>query len=276
MMAILVYGSLVPDIVFQVPRLPAKGEDLPAGDVRVVAAGGGGNVALALAAWGYDVRVSGNSVGTDPLGRFMADELERHGVSSPDGFVNPAGVTVPNGILVTPDGERTIIGSEYARVAWLPVGRWDGVEAVLVDAYSGRAGATVITAAAARGLPIVGTDRIGSEVSELSVLLWSGDEHADPEAARAIAASGPWVVVTGGPGPIAIHGPDGSARQITPPPHGVRDSTGAGDVFAAAVVAGLGDGLEVMDALEQAADVASRYVARPRDSGIPTLTRLEP
>ena len=275
-MAILVYGSLVPDIVFRVPHLPRRGEDVPAGDVRIVAAGGAGNVAVALAGWGYPVRVSGNAVGTDPLGRWMAAELDRLGIAVPDDFVQPSGMAPPNGILVTPDGERTIIGSDYQRVSWLPVGTWDGIDAVMVDAYSAAAGATVIERAAAAGLPVVGADRTGPEVSDLTVLLWSGDEHPDVTAARETAARGPWVAVTRGGEPITVYGPDGSHSEITPPPVEARDSTGAGDVFAAAVVAGVGEGKSVIGALEQAADVASRYVGAGRDSDLPPLTRLGP
>jgi len=113
-MAILVYGSMVPDIVFTVPRLPQRGEDVPARSVNVVAAGGGGNVAVALAGWGYDVIAGGNSVGDDPLGRWVATEFAARGISTPQQFVAPEGVTAANGIIVTPDGERTIIGSDYS------------------------------------------------------------------------------------------------------------------------------------------------------------------
>lgn len=273
-MAILVYGSFVPDIVYLVDRLPHKGEDLPASDVRVVAAGGGGNVGAALAGWGYRVRAGGNSVGVDALGLWMASELARLGIAIPEDFVSPSGVTTPNGILVTPDGERTIIGNDYARVTWLPVTDWGGVTAVMVDAYSGDAGAAVIGEAARRNLPVVGADRTGPELAQLSVLLWSAAEHPEPAEARTAAMGGPWVAVTGGSGPISVWSPDGAVREIRPPAHAVRDTTGAGDVFAAAVTAGVSDGADVPAALEQAADVAARYVARDRDSEIPPLTSM--
>ena len=273
-MAILVYGSFVPDIVYRVARLPHKGEDLPASGVRVVAAGGGGNVAVALAGWGYRVRAGGNSVGIDALGTWMASELARLGISLPEHFVSPSGVTAPNGILVTPDGERTIIGNDYARVTWLPVTDWDGVSAVMVDAYSGDAGSAVIGEAAGRALPVVGADRTGSELAGLSVLLWSAAEHPEPAEARAAAMRGPWVAVTSGSGPIVVWSPDGSVREIRPPAQVVRDTTGAGDIFAASVTAGVSDGADVPAALERAADVAARYVARSRDSEIPPLTSM--
>lgn len=275
-MSILVYGSLVPDIVFTVPRLPQRGEDVPARSVNVVAAGGGGNVAVALAGWGYEVIAGGNSVGDDPLGRWVATEFAARGISTPQQFVSPAGATAANGIIVTPDGERTIIGSDYSMVTWLPVETWDGVEAVMVDGYSGRAGATVIARAAERGIPAVVGDRSGPEAVGATMLLWSTEEHPDPAEAATAAATGPRVVVTNGPDPITVYEPDGSTFSVTPEPHPARDSTGAGDVFAAAVTAGVADDLPLLAGLERAADVTARYVAAGRRSEIPPLTRLAP
>lgn len=274
-MSILVYGSLVPDIVFTVPRLPQAGEDVPADSVVVVgAAGGGGNVAVALAGWGYEVEASGNSVGDDPLGRWAADEFSRLRIGLPDGYVAPGGVTAANGIIVTPDGQRTIIGSDYAAVAWLPVTDWSGIGAVMVDAYSGTAGTAVVAEASRRSLPVVGTDRTGSATAGLSTLLWSAEEHPDPNEAVATAATGPLVVVTDGPRPAVVYQPDGTTQRFTPEPHDVADSTGAGDVMAAAVTAGLSDGIGLEATIRQALDVASRYVAGGRRLEIPPLTRI--
>lgn len=275
-MTILVYGSLVPDITFRVPRIPTLGDDVPASHVTLTAAGGGGNVAVALAAWGFEVRVSGNSVGTDPLGRWTAAQLKGRGIGLPAGYVSDAGVTTPNAILVSPDGERTIVGNDYRSVTWLPVDRWDDVAAVMVDAYSGAAGARVIDEAAERGLPVVATDRTGPETARVSVLLWSRDEHSAPAEAAAIAATGPVVAVTDGAGPVVVSVPDGTSYEITPPPHPARETTGAGDVFAAAVVAGLSTESPVRSALAGAAHTAAAYVAAGRDSEFPPLTRMAP
>ncbi len=273
-MRILVYGSLVPDIVFVVPRLPIAGEDVPAGKVTVVAAGGGGNVAVALADWDFDVVVGGNSVGDDPLGRWVAEAFAGRDIELPAGFVSKAGVTAANGIIVTPDGERTVIGSDYQRVTWLPVSSWEGITAVMVDGYSGEAGAIVIGEASDRGLPVVGSDRTGPSTTRLSMLLWSGHEHPDPAEAAATAANGPIVVVTNGPGPVVVFLPDGSTFEVIPKPSDARDSTGAGDVFAAAVTSGLADGLPTAATLERAVDVTGRYVAGGTRSEAPPLTTL--
>jgi ribokinase len=274
-MAVLVYGSLVPDIVFSVPRLPQAGEDVPGHSVEVVAAGGGGNVAVALAGWGFVVMAVGNTVGDDPLGRSVEAAFGHLGIETPAGLVTAGGTTPANGIIVTPDGERTIIGSDYASVAWLAVPGWDDVTAVLVDGYSGPAGTAVIEEAANRGLPAVGTDRVGPGTRHLTVLLWSGDEHPDASEAALTASEGPTVVVTNGPDPIEVYGRDGSTFQVVPDRRVAVDSTGAGDVFAAAVTAGLADGLATPLALERAADVAARFVSLERASGVPPLTTLE-
>ncbi len=268
-MAILVYGSLVPDIVFMVPRLPLAGEDVPASSVSLKAAGGGGNVAMALAAWGYDVTSSGNSVGEDPLGRWAADRFTAAGITLPANFVMADGVTAPNGIIVTPDGERTILGSDYQRVTWLPVPEWENIAAVMVDGYSGTAGAAVIEGASDRGLPVIATDRVGPGTVGLTMLLWSASEHPDSGEALTHAVRGPFVAVTGGPDPIIVYTPDGSTIHLAVEAAEAPDSTGAGDVLAAGVVAGLSEGLSPLTSLERAADTATRYVAEGRDSPPP-------
>jgi len=272
-MAILVYGSLVPDILFRVARLPAAGDDVPANSVSMVAAGGGGNVAMALAAWGYDTMAAGNSVGEDPLGRWAAEQFEQAGVRLPAGYIAADGVTPPNGIIVTPDGERTIIGNDYQQVTWLPVETWDGVNAVVVDAYSTTAGGTVLVEAASRGIVAVGSDRT-DHLTDLTVAIWSASEHPDPAEAQAAADQGSLVVVTAGPNPIVLYSAGQSPLEVPVEPVVAPDSTGAGDVLTAGVVAGLSDGLTPIEAVTQAADVASRYVAGRRESQVPPLSRL--
>jgi sugar/nucleoside kinase (ribokinase family) len=123
---------------------------------------------------------------------------------------------------------------------------------------------------------VVAADRRGQDAAGSTVLLWSADEHPDPAEAMTAAASGPRVVVTSGPDPIMIYEPNGSAYSVTPDPHPARDSTGAGDVFAAAVTAGVAEALPAVAGLERAADVTARYVSAGRRSDIPPLTRLAP
>jgi len=108
------------------------------------------------------------------------------------------------------------------------------------------------------------------------MLLWSTEEHPDPAEAATAASTGPKVVVTSGPDPITVYEPDGSSFSVAPEPHPARDSTGAGDVFAAAVTAGVAEDLATVAGLQRAADVTARYVAAGERSKIPPLTRLAP
>jgi len=246
---------------------------VPASSVSMVAAGGGGNVAMALAAWGYDTMAVGNSVGEDPLGRWAAEQFEQAGIRLPAGYVASDGVTPPNGIIVTPDGERTIIGNDYQRVTWMPVQTWSGVNAVVVDAYSAAAGGTVLAEAARQGMVTVASDRT-DHLPDLTVVIWSASEHPEAAEAQAAADQGPLVVVTAGPNPIVLYSAGQSPSEVPVEPVSAPDSTGAGDVLTAGVVAGLSDGLTPIAAVAQAADVASRYVAGRRESQVPPLTRL--
>lgn len=275
-MAILVYGSLVPDVVFRVPRLPKAGEDVPASSVSIGAAGGGGNIAMALASWGYSPVAGGNSVGEDPLGRWAAEQYVAAGVLLPAGYVSPNGVTPPNGIIITPDGERTIIGNDYEQVTWLPVEDWDGIDAVVVDNYSGEAGRRVIEQSVERGIITVASDR-EDHLGGLAVVIWSASEHPHPAEAQAAADQGPLVAVTAGPRPIVLYSSGQPAVEVPVESVAAPDSTGAGDVLAAGVVAALSEGVSPMEAVARAATAATRYVADRPESQVPVppVTKIE-
>lgn len=269
---ILVYGSLVPDLVYHVPRLPGPGEDIPSHSIRMHPAGGGGNVACALAAWSYRVRGRGNQLGDDGLGRWMRDQLVEREVDVSDDFLWAGALTPSCAIMVTPDGERTMVGSDYAGVRWLEVTDrdWDEVGVAVVDRYSGEAGAAVAAEASRRGIALVGSDLTGAAAQLARLVVWSRAEHPDPAEAAALTKTGPAVVLTNGAGPVLAFDQD---REITVNPPAVKaaDATAAGDVFAAACAAGIADNLNLEEIVRRAAVVTARFVTTGRAGGIPPL-----
>ena len=74
---------------------------------------------------------------------------------------------------------------------------------------------------------------------------------------------------------MIVYEPDGTTHRFTPEPHTVADSTGAGDLFAAAVTAGLSDDIGDEATIRRAVDVATRYVAAGQRLEIPPLTRMD-
>lgn len=99
--------------------------------------------------------------------------------------------------------------------------------------------------------------------------------HDPAAAAGALAGLGPGLVVVkmGGAGAVAW----AEGRIITVPPRRVvvADPVGAGDAFAAGLIADLARGRSVPEALETAAAVAAVDVACPGDwEGLPTRSEL--
>jgi sugar/nucleoside kinase (ribokinase family) len=107
-------------------------------------------------------------------------------------------------------------------------------------------------------------------VNEVEATSLSGiDDTAD--AARALHAAMPrnaiLVVKCGPDGALAI-GPDGAVARAAAPKVDVVDTIGAGDVFNAAFLAALADGMPLADCLAAGTTVASRAVStRPRSYG---------
>ena len=83
MISALCYGSINPDIVHRVAAFPAPGDDVRSVDARLTYGGGGANPAVALAAWGATTAVVGNTLGDDPLGRWMIDDTDKRSTPIP-------------------------------------------------------------------------------------------------------------------------------------------------------------------------------------------------
>ena len=109
------------------------------------------------------------------------------------------------------------------------------------------------------------------------VALLTGEPAGDPlTAARAMAALGPRTVVVklGAEGAVAWD--DGTAHRVPPVPTQVVDPVGAGDAFAAGLLADLARGRPMVEALATAAAVAAVDVSCPGDwEGLPTRAELD-
>jgi 2-dehydro-3-deoxygluconokinase len=95
-------------------------------------------------------------------------------------------------------------------------------------------------------------------------------------AARALAALGPRTVVVklGAAGAVVWH--DGAPMEVAAVPTTLVDPVGAGDAFAAGLLADLALGRPVTEALETAAAVAAVDVSCPGDwEGLPTRAELD-
>ena len=289
--AVVVVGDVATDVVVVLTGDPAPGSDRPA-SISTRGGGAAANVAAHLARLGVPVTLAG-CVGDDPAGAGLAAELTAAGV-------RPALRTVP-GVptgtivsLVEPGGQRSFLADRGANLALTaadvpvpPAGghlyvsgytlldprpRDAGLEA-LRNALA--AGCTVSVDPASTGpLADYGMDRWLGDTAGATLLLPNADEARlltgcrDPEeAARALAGRYPVVAVKlGADGALWASG--GLLLHRPAHPTTVVDTTGAGDAFAAGLLAAWlrapeGDPAVALDAgLARAAAVVRRPGAR--------------
>lgn len=246
-----VIGDLVEDIVVWTSGPTRRGTDNPATITRS-RGGSAANVAARAAALA-PTRFVGR-VGDDAAGGWLTSALDAAGV---DVRVQRAGRTGSVVVVVDPsDGERTMYPDRGASAeletvdhAWLT-----GTTLLHVPAYGlavepaagsilgaieyvRRRGAQVsIDVSAVTVVEAYGRDRFATLLDELrpEIVLANADEAAALDLAGRRPVPGGAVVIKDGPRPARVILDDGSCRAVEAVPVGaVRDTTGAGDAFAA-------------------------------------------
>ena len=257
---VVVVGDVATDVVVRLSGNPAPGSDRPA-SIRSRGGGAGANVAVHLARAGVPVVLAG-CVGDDPAGTALAAELAADGVRLHLRTVAGAATgTVVS--LVEADGQRSMLADRGANLALrpgdvpaLPPGGHLHLSGyTLLSEESRAAGLAALAAAAAAGCTVsldpasrhplraYGRQRWRADTAGVTLLLPNADEareltgHTEPaDAARELATRHRIVVVTLGPdGALWVSGDDVVHRPAVPTQ--VVDTTGAGDAFAAGLLA---------------------------------------
>lgn len=284
-MTLLVVGSVNADLTVRAPHVPAPGETVLGGDVRVSPGGKGANQAVAAALAGARVALCG-AVGADPFREEALRGLTRAGVD----LTRLHTLDAPTGlalITVAGSGENAITVASGANARMTPAHLPDdltpfshlllqgelpaGVNREAARRAHG-AGLTVLLNAAPVQAPDPGllahvTHLLVNE-TELAALAPAGGEVE--AQARALLptlltmrATGPGAVTVtlGARGSLTVTGNDAyalPALPITP-----VDTTGAGDTFAGVLAAGLVAGLALPEALRAAGAAAALACTRP-------------
>lgn len=285
-MRIATFGDVNIDVVLDVDELPIKGGEVFATRRRELPGGSAANTALVLARLGFDSAVMG-AVGDDDAGHRALYSLGTAGVSTDLVSVSETHPTAMNTVMVTPDGERTMIGARGANVYYTPPSGWDdGVDWLHVSGYSLMAGPQqrsaldVIAAAGEGSIPCSLDVPVGVSAHIRSLLTDVIDDFRVVTGSRLALAeltdsTDPVEVLAGGPTVVAVtSGADpvllmvGEERiSLTPPKVVSVDVTGAGDAFAAGLIAAVLSDLEPGPTAVLAAATGAAATLGPGASG---------
>ena len=291
--SVVVVGDIMIDVVAAATRPLRYGSDTSA-HISTHGGGGGANTAAWLAVEGGEVALVGR-VGDDTLGRGAIEELRVTGVQ-PHIVVDPRATTGTCVVVVAPDGERTMLPDAGANANLVPGDLPDALFRggahlhlsgyTLLNNGSRMAGLAALDLARLRRMSVsvdpsssgplgdVGVDRFLDWIDGVDLLLANEDE------ACVLGDSGDWqiagtrlaeryrnvVVKVGREGAAWF---TRGAATVTSPPVAltVVDTTGAGDAFAAGLLAAWQSGLDPAACLSEgnrrAGLAVSRMGARP-------------
>ena len=107
----LCYGTISLDNIVRVPYLPSPERDAQVIREHDQPGGQAVNVGVMLAAWGGEVALIGNVIGEDDYGKQLITELHNHPGVDLRYVSRVPGIRTPfRRVLVTPDGERSVLG----------------------------------------------------------------------------------------------------------------------------------------------------------------------
>jgi sugar/nucleoside kinase (ribokinase family) len=291
-------GPFVLDNIVEVRRLPGQDEKTFVTRRREAAGGPARNVAAALARWGeHAVLVS--AIGDDTIGRRLVQSLA-------DDALSPRGVailadtpTATTTVIVDATGEKAILIDPLPEAALAGIGQAitpGAGDAVVANFYHPTAVARAFAVAASRGaasfidleLPEIerwgwdaafkvasGADMVIANRQVLSAWMareGSGcdmDDGAEELARKLSQGRGRACVTLGDRGLVACEA--GRIIRLPAPSIRPRDTTGAGDVFLAALVRAE----RVVDSFDEALALATAAAGLFLESNLPPWSAVE-
>jgi len=226
---VVAVGLCTLDLVQRVETLPAPGEKVQSLSVEVAAGGPAANAAVAIAALGGRARLS-TVLGTHPLARLAAEDLQTHGVAVQDTLPTHEAPPAVSAVSVrTNDGERTVVSHNAQGVTAPPLADLTEAAAVLLDGHHPELALFAARTAKGNGIPTV-LDA-GSWKPVLTDLLPYIDVCACSAAFTSpTPLTTPVVLRTNGPNSVTWT-TQTAQGAVQPPKVTAKDTSGAGDVW---------------------------------------------
>jgi ribokinase len=266
---VLALGDVNVDIIAHFAEYPAKGEDALANSSEIHFGGSAANTSVALSRMGVATRLI-TRVGCDPWAERAEHFLGCEGVDLAGLQRDPTVMTGLMYIIVTPDCERTILGFRGANVRTDPTqidgAQFLGARHFHLSAYSllaepqRSAAMQALEMASRNGLttsvdpgttvPRAALDEVRILLPRIDILLPNLAEaqhltecSAPEDCARALLGAGIKAVAVKLGRDGCLVGDNERLVRVPPFPVRARDSTGAGDSFAAGLILGYLGGL---------------------------------
>ncbi|MHC1784201.1 MAG: carbohydrate kinase family protein [Anaerolineaceae bacterium] len=268
------YGEVGIDNIVQVDTLPTpEHAAFPTSDSYQIG-GAAANFVVWLATWGVNIRLSGNAIGDDEYGSQLKAWLSRYSKLDLQYLEVKPGLRTPFcRILVTPDGERSILVYGYPRTpkTLLDKKMLADVRYLALDLYGGDERLEAARLAREIGAQTVLNDVIWLDheiLNKTDILINSAafvrsefpgidvtkHAHELQHICHGI------VVTTDGAKPILIIDQNQQEFIVQPPIVKPVDATGAGDAFRAGLVYGLLQNWGLLRSVQWAAAAGSMKV----------------
>ena len=292
-MTVVVVGSAMVDVAYQVERLPGPSESVLARARTVDVGGKGLNQAIVARRAGAEVRYCAG-LGRDPAAALIRARLEADGLSAA-WLVSVPCATDESIVYVANSGENCIVSTDAAAKHLTPA----DVEDVLTGLSPGDVllmqgnlsrevtGMCLTRARAAEATTILNPAPIDFDytglwplvdiviLNQIEARMLTGEvEIAAATAVLCRRGVGKVVLTLGSEGALVREG-QGLPQRVPAPAVTAVDTTGAGDVLAGVVAAGIDRGLPLLPVVRWAVAAASHKVTRPgTSSGFPTSVEL--
>ncbi|MDO5723829.1 MAG: PfkB family carbohydrate kinase [Flaviflexus sp.] len=265
---ILCCGLTTIDLIEKVDALPAHGTKVQADTAFIDVGGPATNAARTVSALGHEAHLL-SLIGVGPLAQLARGILAGADVAVTD--LAHSGAPAVSTILLTPDGERTVVSANNAgrEAAYPDASVLDRVDAVVVDGHLLPVQVPLARQARQSGIPVIldagsykpGLDALlglSTHIIASADFRLPDNPATDIELVTELYSMGPTLAARSAGPKEVIAAIDGNIHTIpiTPAPR-IADTLGAGDVLHGAFAAALADERSELEALVAATQLAT-------------------